>query len=346
MLFRSVVDFGGSGEQTSTLRNAPSGVINTSGDVLLEGLDGVLQNEGRINVASGALFADSLSIEQSGTLSIAAGSTFGKRDNDTYPASQIGTLTNRIGAVIEGAGTIDLGTITVLSPDLGKKGTLTNAGTISPGTATAPGTLTINGNLVLAPTSQLPMDLFGSGSTPAGSDKLVVNGATTLGGSLNVSLASGYTPPVGFSADLGTASDFAGSSGSFSSTSLPPGFTGSVINPPAAPVLTYRISNGAPPPPCAGVCWVGGNGNLWSTDANWNVGHVPLPSDTAYLNLLGGASVPVLLNDARTIAALFSDAGNTLTIASGGSLTLAGHSVLNGDLALQNGGSQIGRAHV
>ena len=308
--------------------NAAGGTLNknTASEVTLNPSAG-FNNNGTLNVNSGGLLVGS-SFAQAGTIAVAAGASFEK----------FGGFSNAPGGVIEGAGVVSVG--------FGN--TLTNAGTISPGTPSLSpgipgtvGTLTINGDLALTSTSQLFIDLEGG---EGAFDKLVVNGNASLGGTLTASLAPGYTPPVGSTFDIVTATSFSGGStslpsGSFTTTNLPTDFSGTTVTPPSPANPTYRLSKGAP---CAGVCWDGGGGdNLWSTATNWTLDTLPGLSDTAYLNLLGGASV--LLDNAQTIAALFSDAGNNLTIASGGSLTLlgtgSGDSRLDGSLTLQAGSS-------
>jgi len=314
-----------------TFTNAVGGTLNknTASEVTLNPSAG-FNNNGTLNVNSGGLLVGS-GFAQAGTIAVAAGASFEK----------FGGFTNAPGGVIEGAGIVSVG--------FGN--TLTNAGTISPGTPSLSpgipgtvGTLTINGDLALTSTSQLFIDLEGG---EGAFDKLVVNGNASLGGTLTASLAPGYTPPVGSTFDIVTATSFSGGStslpsGSFTTTNLPTDFSGTTVTPPSPANPTYRLSKGALVSPCAGVCWDGGGGdNLWSTATNWTLDTLPGLSDTAYLNLLGGASV--LLDNSQTIAALFSDAGNNLTIARGGSLTLlgtgSGDSRLDGSLTLQAGGS-------
>jgi hypothetical protein len=92
---------------------------------------------------------------------------------------------------------------------------------------------------------------------------------------------------------------------------------------------------------CPGVCWDGGGGSsnrFWSTAANWSLDTLPGISDSVYLNMPGGATV--LLNDTRTIAALFSDIGNNFAIINGGSLTVTGAATasdLQGELTIAGG---------
>ena len=261
-------------------------------------------NTGTVNVNGPGKLTINTALTNTGTLNIANGTI--STGNRSFTNSAPGTITSG------NSGTLDLGA----------GNTLTNAGTISPGLPGTAGTLTITGNLALESTSLLEIDLLGSGTTPLASDRLVVNGNVSLGGTLTASLASGYNPPVGTTADILTASSFGGTtslpSGSFTTTNLPADFSGTIVTPPAPASPTYRLTKTAPVPSCAvGVCWDGDAGdNLWSTATNWSRDTLPGISDTAYLNLSSGASV--LFNiDSVSIAALFSEANNSLTIAGG-----------------------------
>jgi hypothetical protein len=185
-------------------------------------------------------------------------------------------------------------------------------------------------------------------------DRLDVSGTAILGGTLNATLAPGYIPLDGTTVDILTANSFSDGStslpiGSFTTTNLPTDFSGSTVNP-NGPNATYRLtqgSSGGGGGSCSvGFCWDAGGGldTRWSTAANWFNDLVPGGSegisDQVYLYLVGGSSVT--LDDPRTIEALFSSAGNTLTILSGGSLTLLASSqssLLDGGLAIRAGGS-------
>ena len=285
-----------------------------------------LTNLGSINILQGTLDNSSGTIDQRGELTIASGASLQSASG----------LTNQAGGLISGSGSLNLGS-----------STLTNAGTISPGGSGSAGTLTINGNLALAPTSQLLIDLTGSGSTPAAYDRLAVNGNLELGGGLSASLSAGFSPAAGTGFDVVIATGT--SSGTFSSTSLPSGFTGALLTPSATPPVpfpTYRLTSGTGGfSSCAGFCWDAGGGSdtRWSTAANWFNDLVPGAaggSEIVYLYFGTGASIT--LDDARTVEALFSSPGNNLTILNGGSLSLLAASTASnvyGGVTLQSGGS-------
>ena len=92
---------------------------------------------------------------------------------------------------------------------------LVNAGTVSPGSS--PGTITVNGDYTQEASGTLSIEL---GGTIPGSehDQLVVSGAVTLGGTLNVTLINEFSPKLG---DSFTIMTYGSISGSFSSASLP-----------------------------------------------------------------------------------------------------------------------------
>ncbi len=107
------------------------------------------------------------------SLSVAAGRTL--TVNSTLTVS--GTLTNN--GTIMGTGTI--------------ANNFSNAGTLTPGLS--PGVLNITGTF--ANTGAVNMEIGGTGGAgvnPNGHDQLVVSGAATLAGTLNVTLTNGFTP--------------------------------------------------------------------------------------------------------------------------------------------------------
>lgn len=82
-----------------------------------------------------------------------------------------------------------------------------NSGVIAPGQS--PGKLTINGNYSQGANGALTIEL---GGTTAGTqyDQLIVNGAATLGGALNLIATNGYKPAIGDKFTLITAHNFSG----------------------------------------------------------------------------------------------------------------------------------------
>jgi hypothetical protein len=101
--------------------------------------------------------------------------------------------TNTLAHLLEGGVVRGIGNIT----SQGSASTNNTGAEISPGVAPASaGTLTINGPYTQSGSGRLNIEL---GGTAPGTqyDRLVVNGAANLGGTLNVSAINNYTPPVG-----------------------------------------------------------------------------------------------------------------------------------------------------
>jgi autotransporter-associated beta strand protein len=150
------------------------------------------------------------------------------------------------------------GTLTLMNADTYTGGTTVTGGTLlvnnSSGSGTGTGTVTLNTGTVLGGTGTIASDVSNSGNVDAGSflsgvpqvgtlhvggnytqaaggifsvelaglaahDELIATGSATLGGTLAVSLTSGFTPAVGNTFEIMTASGFGGSK--FATTNLP-----------------------------------------------------------------------------------------------------------------------------
>jgi len=283
---------------------------------------------GSIQAASGAAavslrLGEGLSLGGAGSLAVPEIKNQGEIQLSDSLAITADQLLNQ--GLITGRGSIDLGT-----------GTLTNSGTITAGSADQSGTISITGNLALAASSRLQLNLRGNDSHSSANDQLLVSGAASLDGQLEISPSSSYTPSSGTMADILTAASI---SGDFNGTSLPSGFSRGIL----------AAQNGSPASLtiCPGFCWDGGGGadTRWSTAANWFLDSVPGGGgngDIIYFKIDGGAIIT--LDDSRSVEALFSGAGNALRISDQGSLTLAGQnqaSQLGGSLTLVNGGTLV-----
>jgi T5SS/PEP-CTERM-associated repeat protein len=91
-------------------------------------------------------------------------------------------------------------------------GGVRNAGVVAPGNS--PGALTITGDYTQLAGGTLEIEL----ASPSSYDQLLVSGATTLGGTLAVSLLDGYMPSVGESFSILTSN---GLNGTFSTLTFP-----------------------------------------------------------------------------------------------------------------------------
>jgi hypothetical protein len=116
-----------------------------------------------------------------------------------------GTVTVNTGAVLGGTGTI--------------AGNVSNSGNVDAGNFVTGvpqvGTLHVGGNYTQAAAGIFSVEL----ASLAAHDDLIATGSATLGGTLSVSLTSGFTPVAGNTFEIMTASGFGGSK--FATTNLP-----------------------------------------------------------------------------------------------------------------------------
>jgi T5SS/PEP-CTERM-associated repeat protein len=128
-----------------------------------------------------------------------------------------GTLDLNGGLVYASAITVSNGSFVTGSGTI--TGSLTSGGTIAPGAS--PGTLTVTGDLALLDTATLDMELRGTSTNEF--DRLLVSGAFTADGILDVMLIDGFLPKPGDQFDL---FNYASVGGSFNLINLPFGFLG------------------------------------------------------------------------------------------------------------------------
>jgi hypothetical protein len=225
----------------------------------------------------------------SGVMHIAAGAT----------VTTATALTND--GIITGSGTLDL---------LG--GTLTNRGELLPGGEDALGTLRIAGNLVQTPTGRIVAEF--SGTTAGDYDVVSVAGSALLDGGLTVVPLGGAGATDGMQLNVLTTTG--GLDVGALQLSAPTGYTmrasGGILS------IGFSLCT-------SGICWDGGAGTaFWTDAANWTGDALPGLNDLVFIALDNGSSV-VLDSGTHSIAGLTTTAGNNLTI-SGGSLTLTGTS--------------------
>lgn len=151
---------------------------------------------------NGTVTADSITVETNSSVTEASGSSIDISDIILKGGEYIvDTYTIATGESFTGTGTI--------------QSNLTNSGTVSPGSS--PGTITVDGDYTQEATGTLAIEL---GGTIPGTehDQLVVTGAATLGGTLEVTLIDDFSPELG---DTFTIMTYGSVSGSFASASLP-----------------------------------------------------------------------------------------------------------------------------
>ncbi|MGO9923910.1 MAG: hypothetical protein ACLQIB_55585, partial [Isosphaeraceae bacterium] len=158
-----------------------------------------VSNLGTVTVASGGTLTEQGLFGNGGTVTIAAGGTFSTSGSDDiqWGGTTIvdGLLSaanfNLMGGLLTGTGTI--------------QADVTNAAMVEPGDPF--GALTIDGNYAQTATGVLLIEI----GSPNQYGQLVVTGAATLGGTLEVSLLGWYVPAAGTSFQILTFAQYSGS---------------------------------------------------------------------------------------------------------------------------------------
>ncbi|HUO29407.1 MAG TPA: hypothetical protein VMU80_09330 [Bryobacteraceae bacterium] len=180
-----MINFGGGNLLAGFNVNSAAGNFSLINGASLTTAGGSFLNAGTFSVASGSIFTvggSSFNFTQT------AGSTI---VNGTLTSTSLGTLDVN-GGTLSGAGTLGYNVV--------------DAGTLDPGaSATKTGRLTVSDSYTQSATGALNIAI---GGTAAGStyDQLKVTQSATLGGTLNVTLANGFTPSVGQTFTIVTAS--------------------------------------------------------------------------------------------------------------------------------------------
>jgi hypothetical protein len=170
--------------------NTASGAFTLSGNASLSTTGGSFTNSGTVTVSTGSTFTVGGSsynyTQTAGTTTV----------NGTLAGAAAGSL-DLNGGNLYGTGTLGYGVV--------------DTATITPGTsATSTGELQVNGTYAQNSGGALDVTI---GGTTAGTkfDQLNVSGTASLNGTLNITLASGYTPAVGNTFDILNASSISGS---------------------------------------------------------------------------------------------------------------------------------------
>ena len=190
------------GGTATTFNNNTGGIFEKTGGTATSQVSTVFNNAGTVLANAATLFFTNTVAQTAGKTALNGG---GIQTTSTHPLSmQGGSLT--------GAGT--------LVGDVSNTG-----GSVAPGSSTAAGTITINGSS-LGIYSQSGTGAYNVkiGGTVAGQfDTLTMSGAATLSGPLNVSLINAFTPVLGNTFTILSASSV---TGIFSTTNLPALTTG------------------------------------------------------------------------------------------------------------------------
>jgi hypothetical protein len=169
--------------------NTNTGAFTLSGNASLSTTGGSFTNAGTVTVSTGSTFTVGGSsynyTQTAGTTTV----------NGTLAGASTGSLALN-GGNLYGTGTLDYGVV--------------DTATITPGTsATSTGELQVNGTYAQNSGGALDVTI---GGTTAGTkfDQLNVSGTASLNGTLNITLASGYTPAIGNTFDILNATSVSG----------------------------------------------------------------------------------------------------------------------------------------
>ncbi len=197
-------------------------------------------------------------------------------------------------ALIINGGTISGTTLTLNSGELRGAGTITanivNTGaTVSPGDTGSIGLLTIDGNYTQSSTAALYIKIDGPAAGEF--DALSVSGTATLGGALNVTLRSFFTPIVGDSVEVLSATTQVNPFDSINGAGL---LTASY-----SAGNVYLVRNALT------FTWIGSASTDWFNPVNWSLGEVPTSGDSVLI----GSGATVALNGTDATVAGFDQTG-------------------------------------
>lgn len=192
-----------------------SGTFNTKGNTTMTGTaaESFINNGFFIKDTAGTTTTMDIPFTNNGTVDIVAGDlNFLKgMDNGENVVINLGDGTLNPGETLNlesGDSLIGSGTLTA---------NLVNAGTVSPGNSA--GIITVDGDYTQQADGVLEIQL--GGTTPSLFDRLIVTGAASMAGTLNVSLIDGFEPEVG---DSFFILPYGSRLGGYSSLNLPEGY--------------------------------------------------------------------------------------------------------------------------
>lgn len=88
--------------------------------------------------------------------------------------------------------------------------------------------------------------------------------------------------------------------------------------------------------PLTAVAWMNPAGGAWDVGSNWSTGSVPSPGDEVTIDTASALTITIQSSDSISVNSVTSGANDTLSF-SGGSLTVAAASALNGPLTMTGG---------
>jgi T5SS/PEP-CTERM-associated repeat protein len=215
----------GNGRIDSTVTNLAAGEIRVDSAERLVFTSAPLVNQGQTNVVGGTLDLRQ-GATNSGTINLTGGAAevYGNVNvvsggrvsiGGSTTATLFGNITqNGVVSIAPGSKAVFFGNVSG-SGSFALSGTAEFLGAVSPGSS--PGKITFAGDVALNSTAVLNIEL--GGATPATQfDQLLVSGALSLGGILNVSLINGFNPAADDSFNI---LDWGTLTGTFNTTQLP-----------------------------------------------------------------------------------------------------------------------------
>jgi hypothetical protein len=181
----------------------------------------VQQTEGTLNIGTGQLSVTNQYNQMAGDVTLRGGSL---QAGGGYSLSQ--------GARLFGTGTITADSL--------------NAGQFYPGGLQGTGQLTVSGSYLQTPTSSLNIGIGGTVGTQY--DQLNITGTANLAGTLNISLANGFTPSLGQSFQILNYGSSTGNFQSISGLQFAPGLRFDVQYNPTNITLTVVANSTTPAP--------------------------------------------------------------------------------------------------
>ncbi len=315
----------------STLNIPAANITSSAANITLSGpdsafpaLNSLASNSGSLNLTGGRSFISASAFTNSGTLNLGSGSTLTTAAGQAYSqisgttSLQGGTLASATGVSIASGSLTGSGTI---------NGNLSVGGTFSPGNSA--GSIVITGNLSLSGTAQ---SLFELGGTATGSfDTVNVTGLATLGGNLGLSFINAFQNSVKNSDTFTILTSAAPISSAFNNVAS--GARLKITGGLGTLLVNYSGNSVVLNSFVAGTAWLPNNDGDWAVAGNWSSAPaLPGPADDVILDV-GGPTARTITHSAGT------DAINSLTsqenlVLSGGSLSLAQASQINGSLIL------------
>jgi len=194
-----------------------------------------------------------------------------------------------------------------------------NGGTLAPGYS--PGRMTFLASENFS-NSNMEIEIDGAGMAGVNYDQVLVLGAATLGGTLELSI--NYTPVNGHEMTIISAGSI---TGTFSTvTGLPSNWTISYL--PDRVVIAYGANY-----------WNGNTSTNWNTAGNWSLGTVPGINDNV---IIPNTTNDPVINIAGAVAkSVWVQSGGLLTVANTGTLTINGSSTqgIRNEGTVQNNGT-------